>query len=115
MIRSLVEGIPSMYVALESLQEMMCLPDINRRICAVALMVNISRKYRVLTCHNMTDFILNILNTLLRCVAIFISIFSFRYSESFLNIKLFIKIVPTLAEVISVSSPFILLEYCIIF
>lgn len=82
-----------MFVAIDHMQDMLTLPDLKRRTCAVSLMVAISRKYRISTTCNMTDFILNILSTLLR------------YAENFMNLKLFLKIVPSLAEIIGVCLP----------
>ncbi|CAI4233156.1 unnamed protein product [Auanema sp. JU1783] len=90
MVPYLVEDVPSMFVARDFLQEMLSLPDIKRRIFGISLMIHVSKKYRITATCASTDLILDVLHTLLR------------FCEASINVKLFLKIVPTLAEINSV-------------
>ncbi|CAJ0943432.1 unnamed protein product, partial [Mesorhabditis belari] len=68
MLRSVIEGIPSMHVAQNFIQEMMVFPENKRRIFTISLIIEVFRKYRVKATLPLVTMTLNALCTLIRYV-----------------------------------------------
>uniref|UniRef100_A0A1I7X3Z5 Non-specific serine/threonine protein kinase n=1 Tax=Heterorhabditis bacteriophora TaxID=37862 RepID=A0A1I7X3Z5_HETBA len=90
MVRPLVDNVPSMFVAMDYMQEMLSLPDLNRRIFGVILMVEVARKYRITASCVTIELVLDVLHTLMK------------YTEVSSSLRLFLSVVPTLTQLVTI-------------
>ncbi|CAD6198041.1 unnamed protein product [Caenorhabditis auriculariae] len=63
-LRAVVEGVPSMFVAMAYVQEMLTLPNIERRIFTVVLVAELARKYRIQESLDVVRMTIDVVNTL---------------------------------------------------
>ncbi|PAV66534.1 hypothetical protein WR25_22544 [Diploscapter pachys] len=90
----LIEDVPSLYFASEFIIEMLNIADVKRRIFAVALLVQIAKKYRIPATALQSEYVMDVIDTLSQLA---------NFGE---NLKLFETAAPYLAELTTIFPQF---------